>query len=298
MLRGPNLDIAFPSKDPGFEFLGYLLIEARNPRHASSYYDHVRVEKIDYVGRRPGESIDVVVKDCLGEGVSFAQLLCHGGSVFRVSSAKAIVEGKTRPRKVKFDAPGLSAVARAGLGEILFMGCGPGQGVMSPLSGDAVLACVRPATPRDPSPASGSDNDRKDQVGSGSRSIAGLGDGKAVRVIGDPDLSLESLLKVRLKILTIQPGRIGVFDPSSAGRDGSGYPDSDTSASLGFGFGAFDQSCDGLHGSWIVPLGSGDSLSEQFFSLGPQGDDFDLGTPNVESDLHPLAPSLPLPKNP
>src|SRR5206468_306063 len=108
-------------------------------------------------------------------------------------------------REKDLDTSALAAVAPWS-GKLL--GGRPGQGIMSPLSGDEVRALDAAAIHDDSSTHSSAKDDAEHDAGARGRAIAGLGEREAVGVIGKPHRPAEPHLEVRLQRLSDEPHRV------------------------------------------------------------------------------------------
>src|SRR5262249_40071137 len=114
-----------------------------------------------------------------------------------------------RARQEGLDAAGPPAVA-GGPGPLVRPR--PGERVVAPLAGDRVRPGEDPAVDDDAAAGPGTQDHAEDDAGSRARAIARLGEGEAVRVVREPQGTMEQALQILAQRAAVQPDAVGVLD--------------------------------------------------------------------------------------
>jgi len=264
-----------------FDQRGKVRVESAKFGEAPAEYDHIRVEQVDGGGEGAADAVFEAGEAGLSGWVSGFGGGYDLGAGERLAGDAAVVVAEPGAGDPGFEAAVLSAVAgwAGGLG-----GGGPGQGVVAPLSRDAVWADADVPVDGDASAAAGAQDDGEDQFSPCGGAVGGLGDGEAVGVVGAPDGSAECGEQVALKRLAVEPGGVGVLDQASGRDNGSRDAQADGAGGAGALFEIVDDLNDGCDGGGVVVLRGGNAEPGQLQAGGIEGQAFDLGAAEVDSD--------------
>ena len=123
---------------------------------------------------------------------------------------------------------------------------------MAPLAGDAVGPGYDRSVDHEAAAAPGADDDAKDNPVSASRAVHGLGQHKAIGVVGKPDRAADRLRQVAVQRATNEAGRICVPDESRRSRHRSRNGDSDGGGGAEPGIGLGHQLGQGPDGPVVI----------------------------------------------
>ncbi len=157
---------------------------------------------------------------------------------------------------------------------------------MSPLAAEAVAAGVDAVADGDAAAAAGAEDDAEDEVVGFGGAVGGFGDGEAVGVVGAADLAAECGAEVEFEGLAVEPGGVGVLDQAGGADDGAGDADANGAGLAGQGLHGLDEALDGGEGGGVVALRGGDAAAVELVAVVVEGDGFDLGAAEVDTDPH------------
>ena len=178
--------------------------------------------QIRRVGEAAAQDDDLRVDDIAngrqsaGQPVHVKSLAFPGGTILALQDvawfAGSAMAGRMLCRQSGPRQPGLDTArlaAPAGLAG-RFLRRGPGQGVMAPFPGNVLGTAQERAIDHDTAAHAGAQNHAEHDRFAGPGTIARLGQGKTVGVIGHADFAIEPGFKISLEGLTVQPERVGI----------------------------------------------------------------------------------------
>src|SRR5262249_41627414 len=136
--------------------------------------------------------------------------------VERLPGGGEMIPGDPRARQEGLDASGPPAVAG---GARPLVAARPGQGGVSPLAGNRVRAGEDATVDGDPPARAGSQDDAEDDTSPRARPVARLGEGEAVRVVREPEGTVQQALEVLAERAAVEPDTVGVLDHPGGGRE-------------------------------------------------------------------------------
>src|SRR5262245_25632610 len=123
---------------------------------------------------------------------------------------------QARPGHPRFHAPLLAAPARRA-----WMLCriSPGQRIVAPLATGPARTVDQFAFEDEPTAAARAEDHSEQGSGSRTGAVDGLGEGKAVGIVGEAHRLCESVFEIACERLAIEPGGVGVLHAAPAGGD-------------------------------------------------------------------------------
>ena len=174
---------------------GTSLVEAGDVREAAAEDDHVGVEDVDDARERAGHPVLVARERGRRPGVARPG---RGGDLVRAARPRPSPRGGRARGPARRGTSRCSRVLphqQAGPGPLVLRG--PRERVVAPLAGDRVRPGEDAAVHDDSAARAGPDDDAEDARGTGRRAVARLGEGEAVRVVGEADLAAEDARRGR-----------------------------------------------------------------------------------------------------
>ena len=166
---------------------------------------------------------------------------------------------------------------------------GPRERVVPPLAGDRVRAGEDPAVHDDSAARAGPDDDAEDARGSGGRAVARLGEGEAVRVVGEADVAAEEAGEVGAERAAEEPGGVRVLHEAGCGGDRPGHSDADRPARAERRLDLGDEAGDRREGPVVVGRGRAPQTKELAAALA-QGQRLGLRPAEVDADPQRITP--------
>ena len=194
---------------------GYRVVPARDVRDAAAEDDHVGIDDVDHVRKRAREPILVARERRFGMRVDVGGGRDGGHVVARPAAMQPIVAQEPGTGQERLDAR--AAAAKACMPGALGV-AGPGQGIVSPLARDAVVAAEH-ATVDDEAAAHAGPEDHAEHDRRAARgAIARFRQREAVRVVGHRDRAREARFKVVLDGHAVQADRVRAAQQPRRGR--------------------------------------------------------------------------------
>ncbi len=162
----------------------------------------------------------------------------------------------------------------------------PGQGIVSPLAGDAVGSGEQTAVHHDAAAGTGADDHAEHSAGPAAGTVYRLGQGEAVGVVGQSYRASQHFGQVRVQVFPVQPHRVGVAHAAGKGRQGAWDTDAHGAACADLRLHLGDQLTDGAQGPGIIVARGLRPVPRPHRLLGVQRDDFDLGATQIDSDAN------------
>ena len=266
------------------------MVEARE---AAAEHDHIGVDHVDDDSEAAREPVGVSREGGSGE------VLAGRGATHDLLAVGGIAAAAQVGRRQRGSCnPGFHAAASSAPAERArhLVGCGPGQGIVAPFAADTARAVEDAAVDDDPGAASRAENDADDSAGAGGGPVAGLGERKAVGVVGKPHRLADGRGQVGSECAAVEPGRVCVLDSAGARRERAGGRHTDgggASAVAGarrVGEQALHHRRNGRDRRVVVVARRGNALARPLVAGSVHHHAFDLGAAQINSDEQRLRP--------
>ena len=137
----------------------------------------------------------------------------------------------------------------------------------------------------DPTPDARAEDDAEYDVRADARTVGGLGDGEAVRVVHEPDRAVESRLEIASQRPAVEPDGVGVLHKPRVGHERARDADAHGPDRAGGAVELPHQSRNSVEQRRVIPW-RGHASSRDLVTRGRQRDRFDLGSADVDADAH------------
>jgi len=145
--------------------------------------------------------------------------------------------------------------------------CQPGHGDRTPFAADTVGAQMRLCVNGDTGTASRADDDRMDDMRTGTSAIRCFGNRKAVCIILDTHGPADHSFQVLVQRFAVHPCRIRILDEPGLGRQRAGNAEAKGACLTCRGLGSVDKELHSLKTALVVVAWRIDTLPEQFLAI-------------------------------
>src|SRR5215472_9474121 len=168
-----------------------------------------------------------------------------------------------------------------------FIGAGPWQRIVTPLSGDCM--CADQYLPSDGYPTSYArpEDDAEYRFRRGSGAVCRLGQGEAIGVVGESRRPPKCGFDILLQRASNQPGGVCVLDEAGHWGDSARYPDTNRRRHADFLFDGPHQSDNRIDRAAIVLRWRSDTMAKAHRSGGVYRGSLDLGAAEIDADAKP-----------